>query len=80
MKNLGLFSAKAVEQMQGENECIEYAAGVLLDNFIFYDNETQQYYLCMEHATTTYTSCYRVYVEDGNGAGIFEKWEQLNVA
>lgn len=80
MKKLGLFSPNAVKQMQGGNECIEYADGVLLDNFIFYNSATNQYYLCLERPTTTWTSCYEVFIEDGSGAEIFDMWERLNAA
>ncbi len=38
MQNLGLFSAKAVNQMVDGNEYIEYSEGCLLDNFIFWNS------------------------------------------
>ena len=40
MQNLGLFSQAAVDEMTAGNEYIEYSEGTLLDNFIFWDNNT----------------------------------------
>ena len=45
MQNLGLFSQSAVGQMAAGNEYIEHSEGCLLDNFIFWDSQTQQYFL-----------------------------------
>ena len=77
MQNLGLFSQSAVDQMATGNEYIEYSQGCLLDNFIFWNSQTQQYIMCLVHALTTWTACYEVFVEDGNGAEIFDMWDRL---
>lgn len=77
MQNLGLFSAKAVDQMAAENEYIEYSEGCLLDNFIFWNSQTQQYLLCLVHFLTTWTACYEVFAEGGNGTEIFDMWDKM---
>lgn len=77
MQNLGLFSAKAVNQMATGNEYIEYSEGCLLDNFIFWDSQTQQYFLCLVHFLTTWTACYEVFTEGENGAEIFDMWDKM---
>ncbi|GFI24423.1 hypothetical protein IMSAGC011_03220 [Lachnospiraceae bacterium] len=66
MQSLGLFSQSAVEQVAVGNEYIEYLEGCLLDNFIFWNSRTQQYFLCLVHFLTTWTDCYEVFVEMKN--------------
>lgn len=77
IQNLGLFSAKAVDQMAAGNEYIEYSEGCLLDNFIFWNSQTQQYFLCLVHFLTTWTACYEVFTESGNGTEIFDMWDGI---
>lgn len=77
MENLGLFSQSAVEHVLADNEYIEYSEGCLLDNFIFWNSQTQQYFLCLAHFMTTWTACYEVFAEGGNGAEIFGMWDRL---
>lgn len=77
MQNLGLFSAKAVNQMAFGNEYVEYSEGCLLDNFIFWNSQTQQYFLCLVHTLTTWTACYEVFTEGRNGTEIFNMWDSL---
>lgn len=77
MKNLGLFSQAAVNEMVDNNEYIEYSEGTLLDDFIFWDSQTQQYFLCLAHFLTTWTACYEVYSEDESGTEIFDMWDRL---
>lgn len=77
MQNLGLYSQSAVDQMAVGNEYIEYSEGCLLDNFIFWDGKTKQYFLCLVHALTTWTACYEVFSEGGNGTEIFDMWDRL---
>ncbi len=77
MEKLGLFSLSAVEQMAAGNEYIEYSEGCLLDNFIFWDNKTEKYFLCLAHFLTTWTACYEVYAEGGNRSFIFDMWDKL---
>ncbi len=77
MQNLGLFSQSAVDQMVAGNECMEYSEGCLLDNFIFWNSQTQQYCLCLVHFLTTWTACYEVFAEGGSGMEIFDMWDRL---
>lgn len=77
MQELGLFTASAVEKFFGENDCIDYLEGVLLDNLIFYHSGLKKYFLCVEHALNTWQSCYKVFSEDGNGSEIFNMWDKL---
>ena len=77
IQNLGLFSAKAVYQMVAGNEYIEYSESCLLYNFIFWDSQTQQYFLCLVHSLTTWTACYEVFAEGGNGTEIFDMWDKM---
>lgn len=77
VEHLGLFSQSEIERMAVGNEYIEYSEGCLLDNFIFWDSQTQQYFLCLVHFLTTWTACYEVFAEDGNGAEIFGMWNKL---
>lgn len=77
MQNLGSFSAEAVEKMAADNEYIEYSEDCLLDNFIFWDSNTEKYFLCIVHALTTWTACYEVFTEDGDGSAIFDMWDKL---
>lgn len=75
MKKLGLFTASAVEEMASGNECVEYMEGCLLDSFIFWNGKKNQYYLCLSHVITPWTSCYKVFA--GDEAGIFDMWDRL---
>lgn len=77
MEDLGLLSEKEVLKIMEYNDCIEYIEGTLLDNFIFYNRRLEKYFLCVEHALNEWSSCYRVYSEDGNGTSIFDKWDKL---
>ena len=77
MQNLGLFLQSEVDQMAAGNEYIESSEGCLLDNFIFWNSQTQQYFLCIVHFLTTWTSCYEVFTEGGNGTEIFDMWDKM---
>lgn len=77
MQSLGLFSQSAVDQMSAGNEYIEYSEGCLLDNFIFWNSQAQQYFLCLVYFLTTWTACYEVFAEGGNSTEIFDMWNRL---
>ena len=78
MEELGLYSQSAInELMEDDDCCIEYAEGTLLDNFIFYNSRLEKYFLCIEHALNTWSSCYKIFSEEGNGSAIFSKWNEL---
>lgn len=77
MENLGLFSQTMIDEIVVGNEYIEFSEGCLLDNFIFWDSRTQQYFLCIEHALNEWSSCYEVFVEGGEGIEIFNRWNKL---
>lgn len=77
MENLGLFSSSEISQIVGINEYIDYLEGNLLDNFIFYNNQTRQYMLCLEHILNEWSSCYEVFAQDGNGIEIFTMWDRF---
>ena len=78
MQELGLYTASAVENFFGENDCIDYLEGCLIDNLLYYHPKTGKYYLCKEHALNAWQSCYKVFSEGGNGLEIFEMWGQTN--
>ena len=48
-----------------------------MDDFIFWDSKTQQYIMCLVHALTTWTACYEVFAEGGNGTEIFNMWDKI---
>lgn len=77
MEELGLYTKSAVRELMEYNDCIEYTEGCLLDNFIFYNSRLQKYFLCIEHALNTWSSCYKVFSEDENGSAIFDMWDKL---
>lgn len=77
MEKLGLYSQSEVDQMAAGSEYIEYSEGCLLDNFIFWDSQTQRYFLCVEYALNEWSSCYQVFTEGKNGTEIFDMWYKL---
>lgn len=77
VEDLGFYTEKAVQELRDDSEYIDFLEGTLLDSFIFYDNKMEKYVLCMEHMLTTWTSCYRVFVEGGSGSRLFSIWDEL---
>ena len=77
MEDLGLLSEKEVLKIMEYNDCIEYIEGTLLDNFIFYNNRLEKYFLCKEHVLNEWSSCYQVFAEGGNGLEIFDMWYKM---
>ena len=76
-KELGLYTCEAVENLQDKEhiELVECIEGCLLDNVLLYDNKSDIYYMCTEHAQNEWSSCYKV--SCGNGKIIYEKWNRL---
>lgn len=62
MKNLGLYTSTAVEDLQKEKciEIIDCLEGSLIDNLLLYNSKTRRYFLCLEHYLNEWSSCYKV--------------------
>ena len=77
MQRLGLFTVETVDRFAANKECLEFTEGCLLDNFIFWDKESRQYFMCLAHYENVWSSCYEVFVDDGDGHELFNAWHGL---
>lgn len=61
-------------------EVLETIEGCMIDNLLLYDGQYKKYYICFEHAVTTWTSCYEVITNQENILNIWDKfykeWEE----
>ena len=74
---IGNYDYKFIENFSKlkEIEFLDIIEGNLIDNMLFYNSKAKIYYMCLELATTTWTSVYKLY--SGNEKEIYEIWNEL---
>ena len=74
---IGNYDYKFIENFSKlkEIELLDVIEGNLIDDMLFYNSKAKIYYMCLEHATTTWTSVYKLY--SGNEKEIYEIWNEL---
>ena len=75
MKRLGLYTEEGVQELNSNKdiEIIDCSEGCLLDNLLFYNDKTKEFFLCLEHYQNEYSSCYEVYCSSDREK-VFQKW------
>lgn len=76
MKDLGLYNGNLINELleKEEFESVDCIEGVLLDDELFYNHNNKKYYMCLEYALNSWSSCYKVYC--GEMKEIYEKWNE----
>ena len=72
-----IYECSAIDELNNreEIELIDCIEGCLIDNLLFYNCETQIYYMCLEYPLNCWSSCYQV--RYGTEEEVYEVWDKL---